>query len=299
MKKQLCAVFILLFSQFAFAADGEYVPVYKIVTDIPDTSWLGLKTIFNKDALPDWALVLGSTAVLYHYDPEILSSVQANGRDTGLGNNVNYTAWMSSNGTTLFAGPKDSAGWLYFLGDGVIPIMSSVGMMGGGYLGGNSHIYNTGEEMANGLLTAAIFDQLLKHIAGRESPSARTSDRGTFRPLPNLKAYQNNTSKYDAMASGHIMTATVMFTVFQQEYPEYNAFTYPLEAVWLTALGLGMINVGVHWASDYPIGIAMGYVFGKSAVALHHPAKTADSWRFFPGVDPTTGTNTMNAMYSF
>ena len=32
-------------------------------------------------------------------------------------------------------------------------------------------------------------------------------------------------------------------------------------------LGYAMLNNGVHWASDYPLGIAMGWGFAKLAVA--------------------------------
>jgi len=35
-------------------------------------------------------------------------------------------------------------------------------------------------------------------------------------------------------------------------------------AVGLNAIG--MMNTGVHWISDYPIGIALGYSFAKIAV---------------------------------
>ena len=31
-------------------------------------------------------------------------------------------------------------------------------------------------------------------------------------------------------------------------------------------LGYAMLNNGVHWASDYPVGIALGYAFAKIAV---------------------------------
>ena len=54
----------------------------------------------------------------------------------------------------------------------------------------------------------------------------------------------------------------------------------------------GMVNNGVHWASDYPLGIAMGYVFGKAATQLgrsysEDPATTVKSnaksdWMIMP-----------------
>lgn len=32
-----------------------------------------------------------------------------------------------------------------------------------------------------------------------------------------------------------------------------------------------MVNNGIHWASDYPLGIALGYFFGKSALKMAKP----------------------------
>jgi hypothetical protein len=60
-----------------------------------------------------------------------------------------------------------------------------------------------------------------------------------------------------------VMTATMTFTVINEAYPEYSQYIIPLEVLWVSALGFQMVNNGVHWASDYPLGIAMGYVFGK------------------------------------
>jgi len=61
------------------------------------------------------------------------------------------------------------------------------------------------------------------------------------------------------------MTATMSFIVIDENYPEYRLWFRPLGLVWISALGFQMVNNSVHWASDYPLGIAMGYVFGKAA----------------------------------
>jgi hypothetical protein len=34
----------------------------------------------------------------------------------------------------------------------------------------------------------------------------------------------------------------------------------------MTMLGLQMMNNGVHWASDYPVALALGYGLGRIAV---------------------------------
>ncbi len=159
------------------------LPLWSIVADIPDTAWHGMKLAFSREALPGWGVVIGSTAVLYHYDEDILNDVQHKGQSWGLGNNVNYESWINVGNLTLFSGPKDTAGWLYFMGDGVIPIVTSVGLLGTGFIASNSHAYNTGIEISDALLTAAIFDQLIKHTAGRESPSERTENRGKWQAI--------------------------------------------------------------------------------------------------------------------
>jgi hypothetical protein len=69
------------------------------------------------------------------------------------------------------------------------------------------------------------------------------------------------------------MTATLTFTVLIENYPEYAWWLRPTEYVWLTLLGLQMINNGVHWASDYPLGIAMGYSMGKIVSRLGRKPK--------------------------
>lgn len=286
----------------ASSTDQEQrIPLWHIVTDIPATSWDGLKTAFSKDALPGWGIVIGTTAVLYHYDQDILNDVQAKGRSWGLGNSVNYESWLTLGNTTLFSGPKDTAGWLYFMGDGFIPVGLSLGMIGTGYFGEKTRAWNTGVEMANGLIVGGLFDQVVKHVVGRQSPSRASVDRGAVRPFPNIKKYSQDTAAYDAMPSGHIMSATIMFTVLEEEYPEYNYIFYPAEVAWLGILGFGMVNVAVHWASDYPMGIAMGYLFGRSAVAIHHPDryKTFSKWQFLPDVDPATGVPLVSALYSW
>lgn len=284
-----------------YPAQGKRLPLWHILTDIPDTSWDGLKRAFRKDALPEWGIVLGSTAVLYQYDEDILHDVQQKGRSWGLGNSVNYKSTLEIGNLTILSTPTDTAGWLYFMGDGTIPIVLSVGLIGTGYFADKTRAYNTGVEMANGLVTAGIFDQVAKHVFGRQSPSAATQDRGDWHPFVSLKKYSQKTAAYDAMPSGHIMSAAVMFAVLEEEYSEYNYILYPAEVVWLSILGFGMVNVGVHWASDYPLGIAMGHLFGKSAVAIHHPEryKTLSKWQFMPATDPATGTPTLSALYTW
>ena len=54
-------------------------------------------------------------------------------------------------------------------------------------------------------------------------------------------------------------------TIITENYPEYPIIK-PIGYTLMTLLGLQMMNNGVHWASDYPLSISMGYYLGKIAV---------------------------------
>ena len=84
--------------------------------------------------------------------------------------------------------------------------------------------------------------------------------------FPNQFAYAKNVPNYDAFPSGHLATAMATFTVISENYPEYR-FIKPLGYTLLTALSFAMLNNGVHWISDYPLSLAMGYAFAKISIA--------------------------------
>ncbi len=100
------------------------------------------------------------------------------------------------------------------------------------------------------------------------------------------------------------MTATLAFTVINENYPEYANYIYPVEFLWLAGLGFEMVNNGVHWASDYPLGIGIGYAVGKMATHMGEKRTVADrklpekpNWTFFPSSGPDGPM--MNALYKF
>ncbi|RYZ64987.1 MAG: phosphatase PAP2 family protein [Proteobacteria bacterium] len=127
---------------------------------------------------------------------------------------------------------------------------------------------NTGIELFTGLTASTIASQVLKRIAGREGPAARTERGGAWRPFPSYNAYQKSRTTYDAYPSGHVMVTTLTFTIIRGNYPEYESILFPAQVVYLTALGFGMLNNGIHWAGDYPLGIMLGYLFGKASLRM-------------------------------
>jgi hypothetical protein len=305
-------IVILVLCCLNAAVQAENAPPYnqpkiklsKVITDIPK-SFLGtFEYSFREEAWPGWAALLGTTAILYHYDPDIYQGTRNTGQRWDIGSDDHMKTAINAFGIDILRVPSDSGSLMYFLGDGWVHVMTGVGFFATGYFTDWARPYNTGVEIIHGLAVATIFDQGLKRAFGRESPNRSTSPRGEFRPFPSIPGYQRNTSRYDAMPSGHIMTAALMFTVINQNYWEYWPYLVPFEGLYLGALGFEMVNNGVHWASDYPLGIAVGYVVGKVAsnmgvekTDLSRKNKKPDHWAFFPVMGPNGPE--LTALYSF
>lgn len=275
----------------------------QIVTGIPQTSMRTLKSAFSKEAIVPWAVITTTTVGLYAADREMLDEVQRWGVSSGIGNADNTKTVMSVGPYPIFRLPSDTGSTLYFLGDGWTHFTIAGSFLAAGQLVEGNRAHNTGYEILHGMIVSTIFNQALKRSTGRESPSEATEPRGKWRPFPNPNDYGSNTPKYDAFPSGHVMTATLTFTIINTNYPEYAYFTIPVGAIWVTALGLQMMNNGVHWASDYPLGIAMGYLIGKLSTKLGEPdlkpEEKPSAW--VPVVYPGNfaQTDTVNFMWMF
>lgn len=280
----------------------DRIPLIDVITEMPTTSIDGLKTSFSKQSLPWWGLILGSTAILYHYDEEIYADAQRAGRKWGIGNGDNTHSAFEI-GPWPVRLPTDTGSAMYFLGDGITHFTIAGSFLAYGYLSENNRPYNTGLQIVHGMAVSTFFSQALKRSFGRESPYVKSEERGAWRPFPNFSQYSSDTPKYDAMPSGHVMTATLTFTVIIENYPEYEYWIRPIEITWLTLLGFQMVNNGVHWASDYPLGIAMGYVFGKSAAKLGKKKKSntesSDEITWFVVPEERMGIPTMQLVVDF
>ena len=125
----------------------------------------------------------------------------------------------------------------------------------------------TGSQVVEAILACGSVVQVLKHLTGRESPFVSTRDGGRWDFFPNQIQYHKHVPHYDAYPSGHIATALTTVTVVAENYPEWKwvkPVGYPIVAL----IGISMGNTGIHWYSDYPLGLSLGYMFGMLAA---HP----------------------------
>ena len=219
-------------------------------------------TIENANNLAGMTLI---TALLVLADQDIVDEAQRFGKKIGIKGDNKIKSVAKVFGFPIQM-PTDFSSSLYFIGDGWTHTSITSSFLGFGLITGDSRALRTASQLAQGLLTVTFTTQLLKHITGRESPYRATQPGGKWRWFPNQVKYHKKVSSYDAYPSGHLASAMMMVTVISENYKEYT-FIKPLGYTLMTILSFQMLNNGVHWASDYPLALAMGYSLGMIATS--------------------------------
>jgi len=166
------------------------------------------------------------------------------------------------------SGPvSDVSNFFVSIGDGKSQFALAGAFAAYGLITNDTHALRTGSQIVQAVLASGAVVQVLKHITGRESPFVRSSPTGIWRFFPNQIDYHKRVPAYDAFPSGHICTALATVIVIAENYPE-EKWIRPVGYVISGLVGVGMVNRGIHWYSDYPLGLALGYMFGMIAA---HP----------------------------
>ncbi len=136
-----------------------------------------------------------------------------------------------------------------------------------GLITNDARALRTGSQIVQAVLASGTVVQVLKHITGRESPFVATSPTGIWNFFPNQIDYHQHVPHFDAFPSGHVTTFLATVIVIAENYPEVW-WIRPAGYLFTAGLAVGMVNKGIHWYSDYPLAIALGYTFGMIAA---HP----------------------------
>jgi membrane-associated phospholipid phosphatase len=131
-----------------------------------------------------------------------------------------------------------------------------------GFIENNNRSLQTASQTVEVILSCGAVIQLMKHVTGRETPILATTPTGIWRFFPNQIDYHKHVPKYDAFPTGHLATATATLTVIMENYPDQRWIPY-IGYPAIACIGVAMVGQGIHWWSDYPLGIAIGYSFGK------------------------------------
>lgn len=228
---------------------------FTFITHIPKNyANLGKESI-KKENVKWLGLTFASTLILYGADEHMIDASQ-NIRNLGVTENHEYGQLLNT-----FDYPKNTSAAMYYLGHGNTSLLIGVGFLTVGGITKDYRAIHTSSEILEGILTLGVFTQGLKRVFGRQSPESSTQPRGKWSGFPGWNEYMTNTSFYDAMPSGHVATLTSTITILAKNYPEAR-WIRPVGYTLIGVLGLEMMNSGVHWSSDYPLGFLIGYSVG-------------------------------------
>lgn len=250
---------------------NEYLPKwYDMVTNIPGDLVDYGKETFQVKNIPAILGMAAVTGVLIATDQQTWEAADR---------------WYRT--STLVHKGSDA---LEFFGDGKFQFGISAAFAGYGFIFRDDRAIRTASQTVEAILACGAVVQLLKHVTGRESPFVETQSGGAWRFFPNQIDYANHVPHYDAFPSGHIATAMTTLTVIAENYPEATW----IRPVFYPVLGLvatSLVTTGIHWWSDIPLGVALGYSFG---VICSHPELTTVNNRslnatFIPMLYPDGG----------
>lgn len=248
---------------------------FEFIKNVPkDFYQLGKATVSKKN-LPALGAIIGSTALLIALDQPIIDASQQFGRfinlDPAKKSKTAISVNFGSFEVDVLDLPQNLNSAIYFMGEGWPSILIAGGFYGYGLIANDYRALQTTSQMAEMFFTLAFTTQFIKRITGRESPWIAMGEDGShkpggaWRPFPAPAKYQDNVPHYDAFPSGHLATAMATVTILAGNYPD-NKYIKPVGYTLMGLLGYSMLNNGVHWISDYPLAIAIGYTCGRIAL---------------------------------
>jgi hypothetical protein len=220
---------------------------YSMVTNVPG-DWVKYYNItFRSDKIGEYAAIAAMTGILIATDNQTWQTQKKWDKESATVSSV-------SNFITDFG-----------QGDAQAALASAYLLYGLTF--DDNRSLRTGSEIVQAILSGGIVVQLIKHVTGRESPFVSTAPGGVWRFFPNQFDYAKRVPHYDAFPTGHLCTSISTVIVIAENYPQIT-WIRPVGYMIVGAIGVTMVNIGIHWYSDYPLGLAIGYTFGMIAA---HP----------------------------
>jgi hypothetical protein len=246
---------------------------FDFLTHIPGDAVGYAKHSFQKQNLYKVGIVAASSALLIIFDQQITNEVQRFASRNGISASEDFDpivrVKLFGKNTNLGKMPRNINTAFYNLGQGSSVVLMAAGFLVAGKIKNDNRALQTASQLGESFLALGAGTQLMKYATGRENPSAASIPGGRWRPFPRLSDFQNDKTKFDAFPSGHLATFVSAITIISENYP-YVKWIKPLGYTISGLLSFAMMNNGVHWAGDYPLGFALGYGFGKFITKKNH-----------------------------
>lgn len=240
---------------------------FGFVLNLPKDAATIASTTIKKESVKPLLLIAASTGLLIWADQPIVDGVRQFSDNIHLfpdEKNINLLNFrLGEKDVSLFRLPANMNTAFYQFGQGFPSLMIGAGLYTYGKINHDYRALSTASQLAEAFILMGVGTQLVKRITGRQSPSEATTPGGNWHFFPSFSEYQNRTPNYDAFPSGHLATLMSSLTIFVENYPE-KRWIKPVGYSLTALVALSMINNKVHWASDYPLAIGMGYLCAKT-----------------------------------
>jgi len=187
--------------------------------------------------------------------------IQHNIRTEDLRNNLGLRQVANTFAFVGGPGPLVFGGALYLSGLGI----------------GSKRLDTLGVTVTEAVVVAAALNGLVKGFSGRALPNATSAEPGDF---SFGRGFHDGNGAFVSFPSGHTAASFAMATVIAEEASAWNAtagrLVTPVAYSTATLVALSRLYENLHWASDLPLGAAIGVVSGKAVVRWQrrHP----DNW---------------------
>jgi membrane-associated phospholipid phosphatase len=142
---------------------------------------------------------------------------------------------------------------------------------------GDEDIARLGVTLTEGVVVAAALNGVIKGIAGRALPNAKTTEPGRF---SFGRGFHDGNGPFVSFPSGHTAASFAAAAVLAAEAPAWGPsaarIVPPVAYSTATLVALSRLYANLHWASDLPLGAAIGVWSGRtvSGWQRRHP----DNW---------------------
>ncbi|MCL6097546.1 MAG: phosphatase PAP2 family protein [Bacteroidetes bacterium] len=220
---------------------------YEMITNIPG-DWSKYFTLtFRENKIPLYLTVAATTAATIATDDKVWQVIRKNHDASSFARKFDEFWTEVGDGRTQF---------------GLAALFGAYGL-----ISDDARAVRTASQIVQAVLAAGTVVQVMKHVTGRQTPNTATSPTGKWVFFPNQIEYARHVSTYDAFPSGHVTTTVAALIVIAENYPEVW-WIRPVGYVVTGLVAWGMVGTGIHWYSDYPLALALGYTFGMIAA---HP----------------------------
>lgn len=254
------------FQEYTFENGEKYryakPKVFDFVTKLPKDFVGTIKNCGKKENLIALGCAAIATVALLPIDQQALDQSRRFGEKIGLNREVTD----HKIGDISVTVPKDVTTTIYLTGSKMTPIVLGIGFATYGLINHDYRSLHTATGLMESVIITGVFSQTFKRISGRQEPhkAIETGDPGgKWTPFPGADDYEDDPTSYSSFSSGHVITATAALYVITENYPEYK-WIKPVGFTLIGLLGFQMAQSHLHWYSDYPLSLVMGYIVGKS-----------------------------------